>query len=151
MVWYEILALIGLPTLGGLIFADIYARIKVSGKKVKERHKKESREEIEKVIEKQLSPIAENLEKLNSSINILEEAVCSSLRNNLLDSYKISQEKGYRSMKDTENWEHLYCSYKNLGGNSFIDNLRKDFYHIDAENTVNAAAKPSVNANTKVE
>jgi hypothetical protein len=50
----------------------------------------------------------------------VSEGTKNSLRNDLLKYYYDCLKKGYRSEKDTHNFEGMYTSYIALGGNSFI-------------------------------
>ncbi len=131
MQWYEILTLIGFPALGALILGDIYARIKLGGKKFKQKKNKEQKELIAEVVKAEVTPIKESLQVIGNKINTLEEGECSSLRNDLLNSYRHCEKEGYRTTEDTQNWSHMYEAYKKLNGNSFIDTLKTDFDCID--------------------
>ena len=78
-----------------------------------------------------MEPVKESLKIIGNKISFLEEGECSSLRNDLLNSYRHCERCGYRTTEDTQNWAHMYEAYKNLNGNSFIDTLKTDFDCID--------------------
>lgn len=144
MEWYQILSLCGIPTLVGLIVADIYARIKLDGKKHVQKRKQERIEEIQEAIKDpiqkilddynpKLQKIEQTQNSISNRIRIMEDSDICVLRNGLLNSYTYCEKQGFRSTDDTESWMHMYESYKALGGNSFIDRLKQDFEKLPTE------------------
>jgi len=69
----------------------------------------------------------------NVDLPMLKQANRDSLRNQLFASYRHCVKVGYRTLEDTENWEYMYNSYIDLGGNGFIPTLREQFLRIPME------------------
>jgi hypothetical protein len=63
----------------------------------------------------------------------VSEGTKNSLRNDLLKYYYDCLKKGYRSEKDTHNFEGMYTSYIALGGNSFIKDEIYPKFHEEIE------------------
>lgn len=79
----------------------------------------------------QVQAIRTEIQPVVTGLSELRESVCSSLRDDLLNSYwRCHDWQKFRTGWDTENMEDLYKSYKKLGGNSFIDHLMEEFYKI---------------------
>lgn len=63
----------------------------------------------------------------------MSEGELSSLRNDILTCYYRCREKGYRGDWDYTNIHDLYDAYKQLHGNSFIDDVMKRFEALPAK------------------
>lgn len=128
--------LAALSALAGAIVVDIFVHIKTSGKKYLDKKKKEEEAEhraiIESVLKEQLVDIRQDLHEMkDEDLPAIKEAVRDSLRNQLLAVYRHCEKLGYRTVEDSQNWEHMYSSYVRLGGNSFIVSMHDDFNEID--------------------
>jgi len=142
MEWYNWLTLFGGSALFGAIAVDIYVKIKYSSKKVIERKKKERDDELGRlisgVVKKELEPVKQEISQVkqeitiikSDDINVLRTANRDSLRNQLLTVFRECQFKGYRTIEDIRNFEYMFDSYKNLGGNSFMINIAEQMEHI---------------------
>ena len=111
MDWYQILSVIGIPTLMALIVGDLYARAKLSSKK----HQDKKKEEMKTVIKEELSPLNTNLTQLKDSIKTLEESNRATLRNDLLVSYRQCTEKGYKTLEDMQK-EYMLLGLRKIEG-----------------------------------
>jgi len=146
MNWWEIL-LTALGALAGAILVDIFVHIKSSSKKYVEKRKREEEAEhraiIEDVLKEQLVDIKQDLHSIKAEdLPALKEAVCDSLRNQLLAVYRHCEKLGYRTYEDSQNWEYMYASYIKLGGNTFIIALHDDFNELELR-TVQPKVKKS--------
>lgn len=145
MEWYQWLSLFGFTALFGAILIDIYTRIKQGSKKIVEKKKKENKEElvgiIKGVVQEELKPIKKDVVEIKEEItiikvddiNILRAANRDSLRNQLLVVFRECQSKGYKTVEDTRNFEYMFDSYKNLGGNSFMLDIAEQMKHIPSK------------------
>jgi len=132
-----ILAVVG--ALLGAIALDIYVHIKNGSKKIIDKKKQESKQEladsVTAVLTPALEPIKRDIDELKASVdNIantdipqLKDASRDSLRNQLLAVYRHCANLEYRTEEDSENFEYMFESYTGLGGNSFIVSLHEAF------------------------
>jgi len=144
MNWENIsfwLTFIGLPTLFGTLLVDLYLRIKNSTKKSKEKKKQEDvnsiKEIVKDVVEPLVEPIKNTVNNIDKKTSVLEEANQAVLRNDLWAVYRHCEKKGYKSDRDMENFSHMYAAYKALNGNSFIDDLKREFNDLENEKEYN--------------
>ena len=121
----------------GAIVLDIYARFKAGSKKAIEKKKKirtaEIRETVNTVMEEIVQPLLDGQTEIKNKLAVMEDGMVATLRNDLLHSYDFCAKQGYRTAEDTQNWTHMYESYKALGGNSFVDSLKVDFLELPTE------------------
>ena len=145
MEWYQWLTLFGFTALFSAILVDIYTRIKQGSKKIVEKKKAESKAElvatIKDVVQDELLPVKQNIADIKNEITIikaedikvLRAANRDSLRNQLLVVFRECQAKGYKTVEDTRNFEYMFESYKNLGGNSFMLDIAEQMKHIPSK------------------
>lgn len=145
MQWYEILSLFGFPTLAALILGDIYARVKINGKKFKQKRKAEQQEELKEVVrevvKQEIKPLETKIDKVdnevsgirNVEIKTLYRANRDSLRNQLYQLYDRCELQGYKTSTDIDNEAHMFTSYTDLGGNSGTVSRHENFEKIDTE------------------
>lgn len=84
------------------------------------------RADLEEILKARIDPISERLDRLS-------DGTLSSLRNDILTCYYRCREKGYRGDWDYTNIHDLYEAYKELHGNSFIDDVMKRFDALPAK------------------
>lgn len=111
MTWFQILTLIGIPTLGSLLVTYIFNAI-INGKKAKESRMQE---------------FATTVEKENY---IIKKALQALLRDRLYELYYRCMEKGYATLTEKHNFENMYNQYHALGANGVMDNVRDDFINL---------------------
>lgn len=125
--------------LAGLIVSDIYVHIKKTGKKAMDKHAQEQEDKMKALIREtmkdSLNEITAEIEDIRHDVSDIYKkdipdlriAIQASLRDQLTNMFIRCQAQGFRTMRDTENAEHMFTSYKNLGGNSYILELMDEF------------------------
>lgn len=100
---------------------------KNSEQRISESLRRERREEItaivSKVIEEKTEPISGDVKRLNEKLDKVSDGTLSTLRNDITKCYYNCVEKGYRNDYDYQNVHHMYDSYKELNGNSYISDV----------------------------
>lgn len=131
---YQILGLIGIPTLASLIVADLWAKIKASTKKAKELHDKECKDLMKAAIREEIDPMKTQVGELQSDLGLMKKGTQASLRNSLYKLYDECSKKGYATYDDRNNFENLYDNYHKLGANGVMDDIRKKFLDLKIDN-----------------
>lgn len=115
-----------------------------------EKRRDERKREIKEVVEESTKPISESIGRIcikvddvNKQLAKVEDGTLSTLRNDILTCYYKCCEKGYRNDYDYENVHHMFESYDELNGNSFIKDVvgRFDELPTKEEFKANAAKK----------
>ena len=108
-----------------------------------EKHRQARRADLEEILSQRIDPI-------NAKLDILSDGTLSSLRNDILTCYYRCREKGYRGDWDYTNIHDLYEAYKELHGNSFIDDVMKRFEALPAkEDAIKKSRKKSTKSKAK--
>lgn len=145
----SICSLLGLGTIMTLFWNDKHSKKKKQLEqqsdehKFKEKHDRESEmiemaRPIVQAINDKIDGINDRLdhvdEKIDSRIDALENKIdhvgdgtLSGLRNSILTCYYKCVEKKYRNDYDYQNMHHMYDSYKDLNGNSYVEDIMTRF------------------------
>lgn len=123
-----------------------------------EKRRDERKREIKEVVEESTKPIGESIgeivakvDDVNRQLSKVEDGTLSTLRNDILTCYYKCCEKGYRNDYDYENVHHMFESYAELNGNSFIKDVvgrfdelptKEEFKTSEANKKKAAAKKP---------
>ena len=127
----SLLSILGLGTASSLFWKDAHDKKVQNSEKKKAEIKRERQEEIKSVLDETLAPIIEKQDKIDHSLQLIEDGTRCTLRDTLLKAYKSCSQQLYRTTEETQNWEKLYMAYHRLNGNSFIDDLKVQFEAID--------------------
>ena len=123
--WIQIASLVistlSIPTIAALIWKDLYEKRKADKNKMQELRSQENIKTIRNIIKEEISSIENKIDTISTDLKLVGKGTLSSLRNDILKSYYDCVLKGYRTQDDSENFREMYQAYKNLGGNSFID------------------------------
>lgn len=123
--WVQIVSLIvstlSIPTIAALIWKELYEKKKAERNEIKELKNQENVKTIREIIKEEITSIENKIDKISENLGLVSKGTLSGLRNDILKSYYDCVEKGYRTQDDSENFREMYQAYKNLGGNSFID------------------------------
>lgn len=92
-----------------------------------ERHRAERKRDTMDIIKETIAPLEKKIDDIGSKLSKVEDGTQSTLRNDILECYYKCLEKGYRSRYDYENVHHMYDSYKELKGNSYVAEVVKKF------------------------
>ena len=126
MEWYQILMVIGIPSIiSGMVALFI-------GRGMKARDAKQ--EEIRKQ--------NEIMEKQNKALMAGIQAI---LRDRLLNGYRHYSEKGWADYDDRQNMENMYEQYHALGANGVMDGYRSKFLSLPEYNPDSAALNHATN------
>ena len=144
-----IVSIVAIPTLTGLVWKDIYNKRKENSEAKKAERKREFQENVREVIRAENKPIKEKIDCIDEKLDKVSDGTLSTLRNDIKNCYYESLEKGYRNDYDFKNIHDLYDDYKNLGGNSFIEDIMvrfdklppKDVYKKELEKEQNNSPK----------
>ena len=131
MQWYQIVSLIvsalAIPTLFGFVWKDIYEKRKENSDKQKAKRKQEFQENVREVIRSENKPVIEKINCIDEKLDKVSNGTLSTLRNDIKDCFYACVEKGYRNDYDFKNIHDLYDTYKDLNGNSFIEDIMVRF------------------------
>lgn len=145
----------------GALAVDIYVHFKDRTKKALNKRKKERQEELQEAIapciDAAVKPINEKIARMekdvqeikNDDLPILKDANRDSLRNQLFAAYKHCSKIGYRTMDDTENFDHMFESYKKLNGNGMMIDIHKHFMGLPIKTVEAEKRKMQVEGKTK--
>ena len=131
---YQILSLIGIPTLLGIIITDLVSRLKASTKKARERKEQENKAIIRSVMKEAIDPLMQKTTKLEDGLDLMKKGTQASLRNNLYELYDGCSQKGYATYDERNNFENLYDNYHKLGSNGVMDDIHKKFLDLKIDN-----------------
>lgn len=125
MEWYQLLSLIGIPSICATIVVRMLTAIKV---KISDNRLKEKEQEA--LVAKQQADYAERVEQ---KFKLLEAAMQSLLRRKLREMYALCARQGFATMEDKDDFEMMYQRYHSLGSNGVMDNVRKQFFLLPCE------------------
>ena len=131
---YQILSLIGIPTLLGIIITDLVSRLKASTKKARERKEQENKAIIRSVMKEAIDPLMQKTTKLEDGLDLMKKGTQASLRNNLYELHDVCSQKGYATYDERNNFENLYDNYHKLGSNGVMDDIHKKFLDLKIDN-----------------
>lgn len=121
MTWYQILCLVGVPTLMTLVVTAIWNKCVNGTKKVQERRREEHQEDIRQVVHAESGSWAGDIQEIKTSIKLIGNGTQAGLRNDIMACYNGCAAKGFKTQDEAENFNDMYNAYHALGGNSFID------------------------------
>lgn len=126
--WLSILlAIFGGTGLLSLLVKDIYSGIKNNTKKAVQRKKEEKKAETLELAAEIVKPLETKLDNLTSKLDKVEDGTLSTLRNDILTCYYRCVEKHYRNDYDYQNMHHMFDTYKELNGNSYVADVMERF------------------------
>ncbi len=137
MQWYEILitilTLLSVSSIFGLIWKSVHEKVVRKYEHLNELKNNEQEESLRKIIREETKELTEKVDSVSDKINVINEGVVCTLRNDILNCYHECCSKGYRDERDYSNIHHLYDCYVKLGGNSFVEGLIKEFDALPSE------------------
>lgn len=119
MTWYQLLTVVGVPTLISGIFMLMINRNLT--RRDEERKKAES-EALQR--DKDIKALNAEMETQNKA---MMSAIQAMLRDRLLQGYRHYFAKGWADYDDRENLENIYGQYHALGKNGIMDEFRERF------------------------
>lgn len=123
MTWYQILCLVGVPTLSTLIVTFIFNYVVNGSKRALERSKKRRQDDIREVVQEELKPIKEDLQ-------LTKEGNQAELRHDIRDACRRCVELGYKSEEDEEEVARMFKIYEKLGTNGVTNKLFQQFENL---------------------
>lgn len=105
-----------------------------------ELHRQERKADVTQTIRDELAPLKEDIQELNDKVTKISGGSLSSLRNDILTYYYKCVDKGYRNDYDYTNMHDMFESYKDLKGNSFIQDIVERFDKLPTKETVKKKA-----------
>lgn len=136
MDWYQILCLVGIPTLSTLIMTAIFNHITNSSKKAKEQRSAERKSDLKELFDEFILPMNgktnemdKKIDEMHSDLRKVSVGTLASLRNDLLECYYNCKKKGYRNTDDTKNFNRMFNAYIDLGGNDIIEHDVAPSFH----------------------
>lgn len=143
MTIYELLCLIGVPTLATLIVTSVYKYFTEQSKRARRKKEEERSRTIQKAcdtsldnmvkahidpLRKDISQVKDNVEVLQQELKANSAGTLATLRNELLTAYYNCVAKGYRNESDTKNFHLMFDEYRALHGNGFMAyDIRPEF------------------------
>ena len=112
--WYDILILVGVPSIITVVFQTIWMRIM---KKQDSRFQKKNDE----------------IEKRNADGVLIKNGIQALLRHELLSDYEKFNRNGYCQTDDKATFEHMYECYHSLGKNGVMDDIYKKVISMPTE------------------
>lgn len=139
--WIGILGIVISVIVGPVCLAFVNYQLKKSEKKqeqkaadklqqenrIREELRKERREEITAIVSEAVRPLTDEIKAVDSKLSRVSDGTLSTLRNDILTCYYKCLEKGYRNDYDYQNIHHMYDSYKDLNGNSYVEDVVNRF------------------------
>lgn len=113
------LSLLGVGTVCKLFWESKAAERHARSAEEQARIKKEKQDEMREVLSSELDPIEAKVDKLNEQMKLNTDGTVTLLRDRMKCSLNDCKKQGFASAADKANWNELYNSYKNLGGNHF--------------------------------
>ena len=132
MEWYQILSILGVPSICATIVIGIISH-------VREKISKNKAVEATKLAEIQNREIAKEtkqrklLEMITHRLESLEAAMQSMLRRKLRELYLSSTKAKYASLEDRDDFENMYQIYYMLGSNGVMENVREQFLELPVD------------------
>lgn len=130
METYQILCLIGIPTLSTLIVTTVFNHVVNSSKKAKAQRRQERKADLKELFDEFILPLDEKVNKMTEDLQSVASGTLASLRNDLLDCYYSCKAKGYRNTDDTKTFNNMFEAYTNLGGNDIIEEDVSPSFHL---------------------
>lgn len=132
MEWYQILSILGVPSICATVVIGILASVKqkISNNKALEAEK------LEKLKTQELQREKENrnsIEMVMQRFESLEAAMQSMLRRKLRELYLCCTKAKYASLEDRDDFENMYQRYHMLGSNGVMDNVREQFLELPVD------------------
>lgn len=143
MTIYELLCLIGVPTLATLIVTSLYKYFTEQSKRARKKKEEERSRTIQKacdtsldnMVKQHIDPLKEDILQVKNNVEILQQELkansagtLATLRNELLTAYYNCTAKGYRNESDTKNFHLMFDEYRALHGNGFMAyDIRPEF------------------------
>lgn len=125
MEWYQILSILGVPSICATIVIWIIAH-------VREKISKNKAVEAAKLAEIQ-NKQRKLMEMITNRLGSLEAAMQSMLRRKLRELYLSSTKAKYASLEDRDDFENMYQIYHMLGANGVMDNVREQFLELPVD------------------
>ena len=136
MDWYQILCLIGIPTLSTLIVTAVFNHIMNGSKKAKDKRSQERKADLKELFDEFIVPMDNKTNEMDKKIDNMHDdlrkvsvGTLASLRNDLLECYYNCKKKGYRNTDDTKNFNRMFNAYVDLGGNDIIEHDVAPSFH----------------------
>lgn len=102
-----------------------------SEERIREGLKKERREEITEIVSSVISektvPLTDEVKSIEHKLDKVADGTLSTLRNDILTCYYKCVDKGYRNDYDYQNVHHMFDSYRELNGNSYVADVVERF------------------------
>ena len=143
MTIYELLCLIGVPTLATLIVTSLYKYFTEQSKRARKKKEEEHSKTIQKacdtsldnMVKQHIDPLRKDISQVKDNVEILQQELkansagtLATLRNELLTAYYNCAAKGYRNESDTKNIQLMFDEYRALHGNGFMAyDIRPEF------------------------
>ena len=105
----------------GYVVTQVCVAIHHKGEKYRKMVKKCKQDEMREVMEDVNRPTNEKIDKMDSKLDANTKGTVTLLRDRMKASLDDCRNKGFASATDKANWHELYDSYKDLGGNHFIE------------------------------
>jgi hypothetical protein len=138
------LSLLGLGTASQLFWKDRHDKKQEQSEENKERLKKGRQEELREVISSEIEPIRTDISKMKEQIILISNGTQATLRNDIKNCYYDCVAKKHRNDYDSQDFIDMYIEYKKLGGNSFIDDIKKRFDELDTKEKFDTKNKKKV-------
>lgn len=136
MELYQILCLIGIPTLSTLIVTAIFNFVMNGSKQAKEKRSQERKSDLKELFDEFIVPMDDKTNELTKKVGEMHDdlkkvsvGTLASLRNDLLECYYNCKKKGYRNNDDTQNFNRMFNAYIDLGGNDIIEHDVAPSFH----------------------
>lgn len=75
--------------------------------------------ELREIIKEEISPVRDDVASIKHNLSLNTKGTVTILRDDMKKSLDFCKERGYASATDKANWNELYSTYAELGGNHF--------------------------------
>lgn len=144
------LSLLGLGFIMENFWRDRREKRQEKTEEAKKRAKKERQDEFREV----LKPVEDSLSEISKKLDTDTTGTVTLLRDRMKATLDFCKSRGWASSSDKANWNELYNSYKQLGGNHFIeyvDQWKEEMRNLLTEDEYKAAKKANSKKKVLVE
>lgn len=86
---------------------------------LQEARRQKYKDELREIIREENKELKEDISSIKSELALNKRGTVTILRNDMKKSLDLCKDKGYATTSDKSNWNELYNTYKELGGNHF--------------------------------
>lgn len=127
------LTLLGLGSFMQIVIKDRHDRRKQNSDQVKKNESDKRIKEIRDVIQQELVPLKNEIERLQDTDKLQRQGLQALLRDRLYQLSVCCTKRGYTTYQDRDNFNNMYEKYHGLGLNGVMDSVKDRFFELPTE------------------